>query len=895
MADLSSIALTRRETYAVFEWPLVGRDDELRRLRDLVVGRGGRGVVLAGPAGVGKTRLGLECLRFAEQAGLMTARVTATQAASLLPFVAVAPLLPTDPPESAVVYERVDILRRSVASLAERAGDGQLLMFVDDAHLLDEASATLVLQLVSTGTASVVATIRAGEPAPDPVVALWKDGLAARVEVAGLDVDTIGELLATVLGGPVDPAAVARLAERCQGNALFLRELVTGALADGTLHEGNDLWRLRRSPLPSARLVEIVEARLGDLDERERALLELVAYGEPLGQVELMTLDDEARAEALERRELISSRMDGRRLMIYLGHPLYGDVVRARMTALRVRIVARSLADAVEATGAHRRQDTLRVAAWRLEAGGGSPEVLLEGAVIARWRHDFVLAERLARAAVDAGAGFEAALLVAQLASIQGRTDEAEGRLADLAATAADDSQRGRVAVTRFDNTWTGLDPQELLDEAEAAITDPEWRDEISARRISLLVNTRGPRVAADATRALLERASGGALVYASVVGGYCLLRLGRLDAAMEAAALGQIARRDLRGPVAWYPWWHTVTRCLALLYAGRFVEAEELIAVHHGQALADRSAEAQAVFALMAANAVGERGRVRSAARAAREALAVDQELDRPLLIRLDHIYAALALALAGRAGDAAAELRAIDALGLPLLYNDEVERIHAWGWTAAAAGDLPRAHQHLQQAADLGEEIGDLVGAVAALHALARLGRAKQVCERLANVAAQVDGDLAPTRAAHADAVARGDAAALETLSQDFETMGADLLAAEAAADAAVARRRAGELREATAADRRTDILVERCEDPATPALHRTEARARLTSAERETAVLAASGRSNKEIAEQLFLSPRTVENRLLRVYQKLGISSRTDLPQALTFEGWTRRAPP
>ena len=124
-------------------------------------------------------------------------------------------------------------------------------------------------------------------------------------------------------------------------------------------------------------------------------------------------------------------------------------------------------------------------------------------------------------------------------------------------------------------------------------------------------------------------------------------------------------------------------------------------------------------------------------------------------------------------------------------------------------------------------------------------------------------------------------------EDVSQAFEDMGADLLAAEAAADAAVCRRKAGEMRDATADERRAAILAERCEDPVTPALHATEARARLTPAERETAVLAAAGRPNKEIAEQLFLSPRTVENRLQRVYEKLGISGRTELPDTLSPE--------
>ena len=74
-------------------------------------------------------------------------------------------------------------------------------MFVDDAHLLDGGSATLVHQLALTGAATALVTVRSGEMAPDPVVALWKDALAERIEVAVLPDAAIEELLAMVLGG----------------------------------------------------------------------------------------------------------------------------------------------------------------------------------------------------------------------------------------------------------------------------------------------------------------------------------------------------------------------------------------------------------------------------------------------------------------------------------------------------------------------------------------------------------------------------------------------------------------------------------------------------------------------------------------------------------------------
>ena len=58
-------------------------------------------------------------------------------------------------------------------------------------------------------------------------------------------------------------------------------------------------------------------------------------------------------------------------------------------------------------------------------------------------------------------------------------------------------------------------------------------------------------------------------------------------------------------------------------------------------------------------------------------------------------------------------------------------------------------------------------------------------------------------------------------------------------------------------------------------------------LTAAERRVAEMAAEGLANREIAETLFLSTRTVENHLSRVYRKLDISSRSGLGEALSLD--------
>ena len=272
------------------------------------------------------------------------------------------------------------------------------------------------------------------------------------------------------------------------------------------------------------------------------------------------------------------------------------------------------------------------------------------------------------------------------------------------------------------------------------------------------------------------------------------------------------------------------------------------------------------------------------SAFHRASESYTLFQQLGRAFTAQLPHTDAVQALALAGQADRAAGTLAALDALGVPPVLINETEVLRARAWTAAAAGDLPAARQQLETAADLGEEIGDLIGAVHALHDLARLGHARQVSARLAALATQVDGDLVAARAAYASALAARDSDVLGKVASDFEDLGTILYAAEASAEAAVLLRHGGETRRAAAAEQRAARLLARCEGAATPPVSFITARVRLTQGELDTAMQAAAGRSNKQIAAEMQLSVRTVESHLQRAYEKLGISGRHELAGAL-----------
>ena len=88
----------------------------------------------------------------------------------------------------------------------------------------------------------------------------------------------------------------------------------------------------------------------------------------------------------------------------------------------------------------------------------------------------------------------------------------------------------------------------------------------------------------------------------------------------------------------------------------------------------------------------------------------------------------------------------------------------------------------------------------------------------------------------------------------------------------------------RDAAATQQTAARLLARCEGAVTPFVRAIGARAQLTPAELDTALQAATGSTDKQIAEMMHLSVRTVENRLHRAYQKLGISHRRELAEAL-----------
>ncbi|WP_373304363.1 LuxR family transcriptional regulator AbsR2 [Streptomyces anandii] len=306
-------------------WPFTGRDDELELIRGSVAG-GRPGLVVTGPAGCGKTRLALQAVR-----GTDWARVTGTPAARRIPFAAFAHLLPG-----------TVSLHRAVRLLS-----GVRLLLVDDAHLLDDASAALVHQLAVQGRTRLLVVASddasgatAGEPGvPDAVSRLWTGELLPRLALAPLPREETTRLMAAGAAGAPDALTADRLHRLCGGDLRLLRDLL-GALRDQgpaapDADTGEWSWR---GPLPLTATVRERAARVLDTARgEERQVLEHLAFAEPLPPH--TDAFDLRLLEQLEAEGLITVDEHG---AVRLAHPLHGAALRAAAGRLRALRLART-------------------------------------------------------------------------------------------------------------------------------------------------------------------------------------------------------------------------------------------------------------------------------------------------------------------------------------------------------------------------------------------------------------------------------------------------------------------------------------------------------------------------------------------------------------------------
>ncbi|MFD9130429.1 AAA family ATPase, partial [Kitasatospora sp. NPDC059571] len=418
-------------------WPFIGRRNELERVGDAAADPHCRAVLVCGRPGTGKSRLVEEYVELARSRGHRTAHLTASATAAAVPLSALAPLLP--PPTAGAPPAGPQELFAAVhARTVEQAGDRRFILGVDDLHLLDPASLALLTAVCAGPGVLLVATLRDQAPLPDALAAWWRAGRALRLDLAELERPTMDTLLHLALGAPIAAPAGAALWAASRGNLLYLRELVLRGVADGALAKSDGVWCLTARLSAGDGVAGLVRERLEALTADQRDVLERLALCEPLGVDELLADTGEPLLTALEESGLITVRPDGRRLEARLTHPVHGDVLKAGMPRLRVRSLLLDQIARVEARGARRSGDALRLAGWRLDATGtADPDLLVRAARLAHYAHDIERMHDLARAALRQGPDPRAVLLLGIALGELGRADEAvevlQGALEEVA------------------------------------------------------------------------------------------------------------------------------------------------------------------------------------------------------------------------------------------------------------------------------------------------------------------------------------------------------------------------------------------------------------------------------------------------------------------------------
>ena len=873
-------------TITALRWPIVGRRPELELFERALASGQQAGIVIHGRAGVGKTRLADECRQQAETAGHPTERVAGSRTTALLPLGAVAVLLAdgfgnTDPDgrlDSAALFAQT---RRA---LQQRHRGQRVVMVADDVSLLDSASLALLGYLAADGTIFLIATVRTGEPVPDLVTTLWRDGRLERVDLSDLSRAQLDTLLHLALGGPIEAGAGREFWEITRGNPLYARELVLGALDSGALVERSGVWHLDDHVPSTTRLADLVEQRIGHLDNQARAVLELLALCEPLELSYLEAIVPADVLESLERAGLVTIAIEADD--VRLAHPLHGKVIRGATPRSRARAILLSEADRLETTQHGAGVAALRIAVWRLDAGGRpDPATLIRGAHLARYAHDFRVVRRLIEAVPGDQLDAAAALLLGEALYEIGDFAAAERVLARGQELQSSERMALRLAVTRAKNAQWGLcEPDAALAinaQARSAISTESLAEELIADEASVLMFSGHP----ERALAVLERISGTdrrTRVVRAIAGAPALAVTGRTADAVRTAEAGYADHVALGEELAIaHPAMHLVNQVFALAEAGRLAEAEQLASAGAEIVATNRIPIAQIFFAANRGRVATLQGQLATARRYYAEAagLAEASHFAGPRRLALSGL--ALACAMLGDAQAAAAALAERDS-GPAFGFRGPEQQL-ADAWAALAARQPAEAAERFKRAAGQAASTGHLTAESWLLHDMMRTG-GQDASSRLAELSGLSDSPLVAARARHAAAIQAGDAEALAAAASDFEAMGALLLAAEAWSGAAESFSQAGDRRAATAALRRSDGLAAKCEGAATPALFHENPAVPLSEREREIVMLAADGMPSQDIADRLFLSVRTVNNHLQHAYAKLGISSRAGLAEAL-----------
>lgn len=878
-------------------WPFVGRELELAMLLEAIGVPGGqpampRGAVVVAPPGAGKTRLVREASAHARAAGFNTMWAVGTRAASVIPYAALAHLSPVAPTSHA---DPLSFHNAFISGLTREDG-GPALVVVDDAQLLDPGSAALLLRMALTGAAVVIATIREGESAPDPVAALWKDGITPRLDLSPLSRPQASQLVRAALDGDIAEPVLHRMYDVTGGSPLHIREFVLGAMEAGSLLRMDGVWVWDGQVRVPTRLVDVLRGRLDALSGSEREALAVLAMAEPLAPRVAQRVCDQVVLNALEQAGMtrrVGQSDGGARTSYRLRHPLLGEVALAGLDlpSRRRLLVELARSTALEPMDGPAQ---MRVAGWLLDAGEDPDvELLVAAAEHANSVFAYDSASRLASAVLDQGPDVRATVVLGRALNGLGEFKRSANLLAGVEALVHVD-MRPTVREQFLDGAIVALyhgigdEPATMgvLDRFHAACADPDSRDLAIAERAMLALESGRMKEAAalalpvaddvtarDFARVLAGEVAGEALAY---LGQSARARAVHSSLREQAAGGSRHAARAVRSA--------GLQEIICLFQEGPLADAEHFTEEYYRSWIPgyDDVTLGLAAFALGSARL--HSGRPRTALRALREAAGCLQRSDLDGQLAWVLAVTARARAMLGEA-DAAAELLK-KARQLPLAEmraRSRADFVLTDVHVQAARGDRTgAARTAMASAVDFPEQPVDLARI---LHTALRFGGpAATVAPLLEMAAQQAPAVQVGLFLEHVQARVAGDVAALEDVSERFEGFGMRVEAVEAA-HAAAALAGSGPVAERTRG--RAQRLASQCEGTVF-ASEPVSAPVQLTRREREIALLVAEGLSSPQIAQRLFLSVRTVESHLYQVFAKLGVRRREDISGALRGDG-------
>ena len=704
-------------------WNVPQHAAELEQLDDALSDAARPGAVVLGPDGVGKStlaRLAAEHLR-RRRPTTLTRWVTGTPTERVVPFGAFSHLI-----DITELGKPAALLRAARASLGRDAAHGDLLLIVDDAHDLDILSATLVYQLALAGTARMIVSARA-EAAPEAIAALWTDGLLERI-----DIEPPGG--ATKASEPAD-----------------------------------------------------VDEFIAELPAAARSVLDYLSVEEPLSLADLTTLAGDGAVREAEDWGAAETRVRDERgadPVVYTAHPLFAERTRAALGKDGARRRRTELVTLLSQRPWDHLSDRLRLASLAIDSDAPQPVGdVIEAAEQALRLGDLMLAERLARSALERSGGLPARLPLANALTRQGRGREADAVLAEVDSAALSEPELIAWTLLRAANQFFMLGEPErataFLRTIRNRVADAGPRITLDALSATFAMNAGSVERAVEIARTVLASPSADdqAVAWAASAAALCAARQGRFDDVEPLAqrALGAEHPGLLRFTIG-------LGQITALLMAGRLDVAREL--AQQFTDFAELQQPGRAIGEVLLAHVLIADGEFGQAAALLGPAAAT--------LERTGYSWGPLSLMLLATAlgqqkdipGSAKALRRAETRQGTKsALFSPELGLARAW--SRAAARDTTGAISAAREAARMAERAGQSAVALRAYHDAVRLGDTRAV-DPLARLSDRIDCTVGRIALAHARALVAGDDAALRAVSDELTAVGMRAAAADAAAQA-------------------------------------------------------------------------------------------------------------